>query len=73
MVYAYKYFKRLIFINTESKETRTLIFDEEEAKKKDVINMLGPENVTHYWGMSAQIIMCMFYIAAEHQLSYLKN
>ncbi len=54
MVYAYKYFKRLVFIDTGSKKTRTLIFDEEEAKKKDVINMLGPDNVTHYWGMSAQ-------------------
>lgn len=54
IVFAYKYFKRLTFMDIEGEKTRTLIFEEKEAKTGDAINMLGPDNVTHYWGMSAQ-------------------
>jgi len=54
MVYAYKYFKRLKFIDTESMESRTIIFKEYENKLPDFSDILGPHNKTHYWGLSAQ-------------------
>ena len=54
MVYAYKYFKRLVFIDTKNQKLRTLVFDSGEAKKGDALSVMSPENVTHYWGMSAQ-------------------
>ena len=54
MVYAYKKFKRLIFMDLEGKKTRVLDFKSKEAKHGNTVNMLAPDNVTHYWGMSAQ-------------------
>ena len=54
VVYAYKYFKRLIFVDLKNNTSRTLIFDAGEAGKGDAISVMSPENVTHYWGMSAQ-------------------
>ncbi len=54
LVFAYKYFKRLIFLDTESKKTRRVIFNYSKPKKGSTISMLDPSNVTHYWGMSAQ-------------------
>ncbi len=54
MVFAYKYFKRLTFMDMEGDKSRTLVFKEMEAKTGDAIHMLGSDNVTHYWGMSAQ-------------------
>lgn len=54
-VYAYKYFKRLLFLDLQNDTQRTLIFDNEnDVKANDAIGTLGPGNVTHYWGMSAQ-------------------
>lgn len=54
MVYAYKYFKRLVFIDIENQKSRTLVFDSGEAKKGDALSVMSPQNRTHYWGMSAQ-------------------
>jgi hypothetical protein len=54
MVYAYKYFKRLAFMDFEANTVRTVNFSEKEPKNGDEIAMLAPENVTHYWGMSGQ-------------------
>ena len=54
MVYAYKYFKRLVFIDTKNQKSRTLVFDSGEAKKGDALSVMSPQNITHYWGMSAQ-------------------
>ncbi|NQU86762.1 MAG: hypothetical protein HQ541_13475 [Mariniphaga sp.] len=54
MVFAYKYFKRLTFTDLEGKNLRTLIFDSNEAKRGDAVSVMGPENITHYWGISAQ-------------------
>jgi len=51
VVYAYKKFKRIIIINPENSKTRIIKF-----KKKilpDKKNILGPKNVTYYWGISA--------------------
>jgi hypothetical protein len=54
LVYAYKYFKRLIFMDTTATKVRILNFQKDDAQKKEVLAQLGPENVTHYWGMSSQ-------------------
>ena len=54
MVFAYKYFKRIVFMDTEGKNIRTLIFDSGEAKRGDALAVMSPENITHYWGISAQ-------------------
>lgn len=54
MIYAYKYFKRLVFIDTKNQKSRTLVFDSGEAKKGDALSVMSPQNITHYWGMSAQ-------------------
>lgn len=54
LVYAYKYFKRLMFIDTKSGRKRILNFKAKDTQSKDAIGMLSPENITHYWGISAQ-------------------
>ncbi|WP_303921306.1 BF3164 family lipoprotein [Draconibacterium sediminis] len=53
-VYAYKYFKRLVFTDLKNNTSRTLIFNAGDAKKGDAMATMSPENTTHYWGMSAQ-------------------
>lgn len=54
-VFAYKYFKRLMFYNLENNQSKTVFFEvPDRTKKGDDRSMLGPDNVTHYWGMSAQ-------------------
>lgn len=53
-VYAYKYFKRLVFIDLKNNTSRTLIFNAGDAKKGNALATMSPENTTHYWGMSAQ-------------------
>lgn len=54
LVYAYKYFKRLVFMDTTGTKTRVINFQNDEVQKKEVLAQLGPDNVTHYWGMSCQ-------------------
>jgi len=54
LVYAYKYFKRLLFMDTETGKIRTLIFNKKEAETGEATEMLKPDNITHYWGISAQ-------------------
>ena len=54
MVFAYKYFKRLVFMDTKGENTRTLIFAKDNVKKGDAVSIMGPENTTHYWGISPQ-------------------
>jgi len=53
-VYAYKYFKRLVFHDLENNTTKVVNFNTAPALAGDVKDMLAPTNVTHYWGMSAQ-------------------
>ena len=53
-VFAYKYFKRLIFLDLENGTSKTVFFDvPAETKKGDAVSMLDPSNITHYWGMSS--------------------
>jgi hypothetical protein len=54
MVYAYKYFRQIEFIDTESLESTTVIFDDPARINLDLSDVLGPHNITHYWGLSAQ-------------------
>ncbi|BDD08462.1 hypothetical protein FUAX_08940 [Fulvitalea axinellae] len=53
-VYAYKYSKRVVFFDLENGTKRTLVFKNNDEPKKKGTNLLGPSNVTHYWGISAQ-------------------
>lgn len=54
-VYAYKYFKRLVFVDLKNNTSHTLIFNADNAKKSnDALAAMSPQNITHYWGMSAQ-------------------
>ncbi|MBN2635719.1 MAG: hypothetical protein JXR61_05570 [Prolixibacteraceae bacterium] len=54
-VYAYKYFKRLVFIDLKNNTSRVLNFNVGEAKKgNDAIATMSPENTTYYWGISTQ-------------------
>jgi len=53
-VYAYKYFKRLLFHDLENNTTKVVNFKAAPAIPGNAKDMLAPTNVTHYWGMSAQ-------------------
>ncbi|MFA8435442.1 MAG: hypothetical protein ACEPOZ_13060 [Marinifilaceae bacterium] len=54
MVYAYKYFKRLIFTDLKGEKQRTLTFkDAKGPKRGDTKSFLAPSTLTHYWGRSA--------------------
>ncbi len=55
MVFAYKYFKKIIFTDLTGQKERVLNFNTSlKIDKKDTRSMLAPSNITHYWGMSAQ-------------------
>ncbi len=54
LVYAYKYFRRITFMDTEGENVRTLIFKTKDTKAGTNTEMLAPDNVTHYWGLSGQ-------------------
>jgi len=54
-VFAYKYFKRLIFFDLENKTSKVVHFNvSADTKSGDAVSMLSPSNITHYWGMSSQ-------------------
>lgn len=54
MVFAYKYFKRLLFYDLEHKTSKTVSFEvQDETKTGDAVSMQEPSNITHYWGMSS--------------------
>jgi len=53
IVYAYKKFKRLLFMDLKSGKTRVIKFKTKETKRGNIKGMLSADNVTHYWGMSA--------------------
>jgi len=53
-VFAYKYFKRLVFLDFENETSKTVFFDLPiKTKKGDNVSMLDPSNISHYWGMSS--------------------
>jgi hypothetical protein len=55
MVYAYKYFKILKFMDLEAKTIRTVNFEREQLDENSLYKADGlDQNVTHYWGVCAQ-------------------
>jgi hypothetical protein len=55
MVYAYKYFKILKFMDLEAKTIRTINFEREQFDESSLYKVDGlDQNVTHYWGVCAQ-------------------
>ncbi len=55
VVFAYKYFKRLMFLDTKNNTSRILNFEtSDKTKTGNAVAMLAPSNVTYYWGMSSQ-------------------
>lgn len=53
LVYAYKYFKKILFLDTQTGHVKVIDFDEKPIEGRDNIGTLGPDNVTYYWGMTA--------------------
>lgn len=53
MVYAYKYFRKLLVMDTSAQTVRDITFEAESVEAKNDVLTLGPDNVTHYWGISA--------------------
>lgn len=63
MVYAYKYFKILKFMDMEANTVRTLNFEQGDFNDGSLMMMDGlDQNVTHYWGMCAQddYVYCLY-------------
>jgi hypothetical protein len=53
LVYAYKYFKRIIFFDLENKTSKVISFDvPSKTGRGSAASMMSPSNITHYWGMS---------------------
>lgn len=53
IVYAYKYFNRIVFIDFENSKSRVVQFNEQNEEADLKTNPLGPENTTFYWGLSS--------------------
>lgn len=63
MVYAYKYFKVLKFMDMEANTVRTLNFEQGDFNDGSLKLVDGlDQNVTHYWGMCAQddYVYCLY-------------
>ncbi len=55
LVFAYKYFKKIVFTDLAGEVERTITFDtDSKTDKQSNVSILGPSSVTYYWGMSAQ-------------------
>jgi len=55
MVYAYKYFKMIKFMDLEAQTVRTINFEREVFDENTLYKINGlDQNVTHYWGACAQ-------------------
>ncbi len=55
LVFAYKYFRKIVFTDLSGKVERTINFDtNSKTEKQSNVSILGPASVTYYWGMSAQ-------------------
>lgn len=52
LVYAYKYFKRILFYDPSTAVSRVVDFNKEGVVAANDIVTLGPDNVTFYWGAS---------------------
>ena len=52
LVYTYKYFKRLVFLNLAGSQVRIVDFKNTGPKPGDAVSMMGPEHVVYYWMLS---------------------
>lgn len=52
IAYAYKYFKRILLFDPETKAAKVLDFEKEGVAAANDIITLGPDNITYYWGAS---------------------
>lgn len=52
MVYAYKYFRKIVVMDKTGQTVRDIDFDADGVESKNDILTLGPDNVTYYWGIS---------------------
>lgn len=53
MAYAYKYFRKVLVMDTSAQTVRDITFAADGMEAKNDILTLGPDNVTYYWGISA--------------------
>ena len=53
MVYAYKYFRKILVMDISAQTVRDITFDADGVEAKNDVLTLGPDNVTYYWGISA--------------------
>lgn len=53
LAYAYKYFKRIVLLDPETKDAKVINFNKDGVVVANDIVTLGPDNVTYYWGASA--------------------
>ena len=52
MVFAYKYFREIKFLNLNATKEKKLIFDYKKNKSGNAVTMLAPTNISYYWTMS---------------------
>lgn len=53
LAYAYKSFKRIVFLDPETGDAKVVSFNKDGVVAANDIVTLGPDNVTYYWGASA--------------------
>ena len=53
MVYAYKYFRKILVMDKNAQTVRDISFEEKGVDAKSDVLTLGPDNTTYYWGISA--------------------
>jgi hypothetical protein len=55
LIFAYKYFKKIVFTDLSGNVERTINFDTNtKTAKQSNVATLGPSSITYYWGLSAQ-------------------
>ncbi|EKU89068.1 BF3164 family lipoprotein [Bacteroides oleiciplenus] len=53
MVYAYKYFRKVLVMDKSAQTVRDINFEADGVEAKNDVLTLGPDNITYYWGISA--------------------
>ena len=53
LVHVYKYFKRILIFDPETKAEKVVRFNKDGVVAANDIVTLGPDNVTYYWGASS--------------------
>ncbi len=53
MVYAYKYFREIKFMDLKADKVKHLIFDYKKPKAGNPVEMLAPTNISYYWKIAS--------------------